>query len=133
MDSVQLTGEVTRFKGTGRQLGYPTANLTATTDLKDGVYFGYADMAGFQSHPAMIFIGIPVTVGDTGHRIEAHLFDIPDVDYYGQHLNLIIRHFHRANLAFTSVDELMAAIKADEAAARAWFANPGNQVETTVS
>ncbi|MDP9131123.1 MAG: riboflavin kinase, partial [Candidatus Binatota bacterium] len=54
---VTLGGTVTRFKGNGRRLGYPTANLTIKTDLADGVYFGLADLADWSDNPAVIFIG----------------------------------------------------------------------------
>lgn len=116
-----LHGTVTRFKGNGRRLGYPTANITAETGLKDGVYFGFADLAGFSSHPSLIFVGVPTTVGDTERRAEVHLLDIPDEDYYDKPLTATAEHYHRANQTFAGIDELVAVMKADEAAARAWF------------
>ena len=122
MQTVTLSGVVTPFTGHGRQLGYPTANLTTATDLADGVYFGLADLAGFTDHPALIFIGVPTTLGDRQRRVEAYLLDIPDEDYYGQTLSASLRHFHRANQTFADVGELVEAMRADEATARAWFA-----------
>lgn len=117
----KLGGIVTAFSGNGRSLGYPTANLTASTSLKDGVYFGFADLGTYQDNPALIFIGVPTTVGDAERRIEAHLLDIPDKDYYGLHLNLRIYKFLRPNKKFDSVSELIAAIRKDEVAAHKWF------------
>jgi riboflavin kinase/FMN adenylyltransferase len=122
MKPVNLQGTVTRFKGDGRRLGYPTANLTIGTDLEDGVYFGFADLTRWRQQPALIFIGTPTTMGDAGRRIEAHLLDIPDTDYYDQQLSLDIRHYHRTNQTFAGLPELLAAMKADEAAARQWLA-----------
>jgi len=119
---VHLAGKVTRFKGDGRQLGYPTANLITYTDLKDGVYFGFADLKHWQHRPALIFIGTPTTMGSTSRRVEAYLLDIPDEDYYGQPLRLTISYFHRANEKFEDVITLIKAIRADEAAGRQWFA-----------
>jgi FAD synthase len=122
---VSLHGTVTRFKGDGRRLGYPTANLTTRTDLKDGVYFGFADLSSWTHQPAVIFIGTPTTMGATKRRVEAHLLDIPDVDYYNLPLQVSIEYFHRGNQTFTDADELVIAMHADEAAARTWFAtNP---------
>lgn len=118
-----LSGIVTRFKGDGRRLGYPTANLAVKTDITDGVYFGFADMAGFRKHPSIIFVGVPTTTGDIRRRVEAHLFDIPDEDYYDQHLELSLNYFHRANQTFADIDELKKVMHADEAAARRWFAD----------
>ena len=122
LQPVTINGIITRFKGDGRHLGYPTANLTTTTDLKDGVYFGFADLAKWTNQPAIIFIGTPTTMGETTRRVEAHLLDIPDQDYYDQKLQLDIRYFHRANQTFPNVDALLKVMRADEAAARRWFA-----------
>ena len=122
MQPVTLRGTVTRFKGDGRRLGYPTANLTVGTDLADGVYFGFANLADWTHQPAIIFIGTPTTMGETARRVEAHLLDIPDKDYYDLPLALSIEHFHRGNRKFASATELIAAMHADEAAARHWFA-----------
>jgi riboflavin kinase/FMN adenylyltransferase len=122
MKAVTLTGQVTPFAGTGRRLGYPTANIRTGTDLSEGVYFGFADLAQFSARPALIFIGVPTTVGDHERRVEVHVLDIPDIDYYDQPLSVKIEYFHRPNKHFESVDELIAAMHADEAAARSWFA-----------
>ncbi len=117
-----LRGTTTRFKGNGRQLGYPTANLTTETNLADGVYFGYADLADWEHHPAIIFIGVPTTMGDRERRIEVYLLDIPDRDYYDQPLTATIGYYHRANQTFGSIAALLAVMKDDEQAAREWFA-----------
>ncbi len=131
MKQARLTGEVRHYAGNGRRLGYPTANIATETDLKDGVYFGRADLAGYVRHPALIFVGTPTTMGDTVRRVEAHLLDIPDHDYYGERLKVETEHHHRANETFGSVEELLVAMKVDENAARAWFSahpleHPGN-------
>lgn len=117
-----LNGTVTRFKGNGRRLGYPTANTAVPTELPDGVYFGYANLSEYRHHPAIIFIGVPTTLGDTDRRVEAHLLDINDRDYYDLPLLLEVHKFHRQNRTFPSVDDLVTVMKADEQAARHWFA-----------
>jgi len=116
-----IEGEVVQFAGNGRKLGYPTANITTTTDRKDGVYFGTASLGIYTANPALIFIGTPTTVGDTVRRVEAYLLDIADKDYYGLKLKLKVQHFHRTNRTFDSVDELVEAMKTDEVYARKWF------------
>ncbi len=120
---VTIKGVVTRFKGNGRKLGYPTANLITKNDLKDGVYFGFTDLAEWSYHPAVIFVGVPTTLGDIERRVEAYLLDIPDKDYYGESLSVSVRHYHRANRTFTSIDKLLEVMRADEATARQWFAS----------
>jgi riboflavin kinase / FMN adenylyltransferase len=119
--SFTLSGTVTRFKGNGRRLGYPTANITTETDAKDGVYFGFADLAGFEQHPSLIFVGVPTTMGDTERRVEVHLLDIPDKDYYSQRLTTTLEQYHRSNRTFQTIAELVKVMKADETAAREWF------------
>lgn len=120
--SVELRGVVTPFAGNGRKLGYPTANIRTSTDLNDGVYFGWASLPEHQHQPALIFIGTPTSVGDKERRVEAHILDVPDVDYYDLPLQLYVAHFHRANKHFGSLDELKAAMKDDEQVGREWFA-----------
>jgi FAD synthase len=125
MRPVNLQGIVTRFKGDGRRLGYPTANLKIKTGLSDGVYFGFADLGDWTAQPTIIFIGTPTTMGETDRRVEAHLLDIPDRDYYDQNLRLEIKSFYRANKTFDNVEQLLEAMRGDEAEARRWFAaNP---------
>lgn len=121
MQHHQLTGTVTPFAGDGRSLGYPTANIMTHTDLTDGVYFGFANLGPYTRHPALIFVGIPTTMGQVERRVEAHLLDIPDQDYYGLKLELELIEYHRANRTFTSIEELQTAMRHDESVARAWF------------
>lgn len=125
MQPVRLSGSVTPFKGNGRQLGYPTANIKVETDLTDGVYFGFADLDAYTQQPALVFIGVPTTMGDDERRVEVHVLDIPDNDYYDQMLNVVITRFHRPNQKFDSVAELLTVMHGDEAAGRAWLgSNP---------
>jgi riboflavin kinase / FMN adenylyltransferase len=119
---VTLSGIVTRFKGNGRRLGYPTANLTIKTDLADGIYFGFADLDTWTGQPAIIFIGIPTTVGDKVRRVEVHLLDIPDIDYYDRPLSVSLRSRYRDSRTFDGIEALLEAMRADETAARQWFA-----------
>lgn len=116
---IEIKGIVTKYKGNGRKLGYPTANLDAKTNLKDGVYFGHADLKEFKSNPALIFIGTPTTMGDAKRRVEAYLLDIPDIDYYGEKIKITVETYHRPSQTFDSVDNLLLAMKNDEAEGRA--------------
>lgn len=117
----RLTGTTRHYAGNGRKLGYPTANIESDTDLADGVYFGYADLADYLAAPAIIFIGTPTTVGDTERRVEAHLLDVADTDYYDLPITLAVEYFHRSNKHFSSVEALQVAMNQDELAARDWF------------
>lgn len=122
MPPEKIKGIATHYRGNGRKLGYPTANIPINTVLPDGVYFGYADLGRFVRRPSIIFIGTPTTVGDTVRRLEAHLLDIPDQNYYGLRLSVEVWHLHRSTRTFDSVEDLLRVMKTDEAAARRWFA-----------
>lgn len=118
-----FSGTVTRFQGNGRKLGYPTANFHITTDLSDGVYFGFTELKNYRNHPSLIFLGVPTTMGDTERRLETYLLDIPDEDYYDLPISVVLQDYHRPNQTFDSVDNLLVAMKADEAATRQWLAS----------
>ena len=117
----QLEGRVTHFDGNGRSLGYPTANISVETALQEGVYFGFCNLEAYKNQPSLIFIGTPTTLNKTKHRVEAHLLDAVDKDYYGLNLQITLGHFHRPNQHFSSIEELVKTIKADEIAGRKWF------------
>lgn len=117
----EVSGVTMPFEGNGRRLGYPTANITVANRMKEGVYFGYADLGPYSHHPALIFVGIPSTVGAKSYRVEAHLLAVADEDYYGMTMRLEICHFYRPNEQFASIDELVAAMHDDEAALRQWM------------
>jgi FAD synthase len=122
IDHVEFEAVTEPFEGNGRKLGYPTANIRVKTDLKDGVYFGYANLENYINQPALIFIGTPITVGATTHRVEAYLLDVTDKDYYDLSLKLTIHFYHRPNQKFRSMKKLKEVIKSDELSARQWFA-----------
>lgn len=123
-----IEGEVKQFNGKGRQLGYPTANLMTDTDLDDGVYFGHADLIGYKNQPALIFVGVPTTMGDTERRVEVHLLDIPDEDYYEENLTATLEYYHRPNETFANAEELLVVMKDDEAKARVWVSSGSTQI-----
>lgn len=119
---VKLEGITAKFAGNGRLFGYPTANFTVNQKIAEGIYFGYSDLANYEHHPSLIFVGVPRTVGDKQYRIETHLLDALDVDYYNLPIIVELRHFHRTNEVFSSNDQLLKAMKNDESIGRLWFA-----------
>ncbi len=118
---VSLRGVTVSHGKNGRSLGYPTANIETDTALADGVYVGLASLGKFKRHPALVFIGAPVTVGDNHRRVEAHLINIPNDDYYDQKLTVEVMEFLRPDQRFNSLDGLLVAMRADEVSAHEWF------------
>jgi riboflavin kinase/FMN adenylyltransferase len=106
----------------GRDLGFPTANLTPapTWLLASGVYAGRAAWNG-QSAAAVINIGVRPTFADSALVIEAHLLDTK-VDLYDRLLTLAFVARVRDERKFASVEALRAQISEDVAAARALLA-----------
>ena len=111
----ELEGEVVEGDRRGRDLGFPTANLSLDPDQPlppKGIYAGAA-----LGHRAAISIGVNPHFGGNVLRVEAHLLDFDD-DIYGRRVTLELWERLRDERAFASLDELVAAIADDVAAAR---------------
>ncbi|MGD0742524.1 MAG: riboflavin kinase [Acidimicrobiales bacterium] len=107
----------------GRELGFPTANLTPGEGKgcpEDGVYAGYVIRADGTRHASAISVGRrPTYYDDEGLLVvEAHLLDF-DGDLYGERLIVHIDEFIRGQLRFDSVEELRQKIADDVVAVRA--------------
>ena len=79
-----LIGEVVRGEGRGRQIGVPTANLSAWPEQimpANGVYASWAKLDD-EVCLAATHVGRRPTFGGTGISIEPHLLDF-DRDIYG--------------------------------------------------
>ncbi|MEC8683785.1 MAG: riboflavin kinase, partial [Bacteroidota bacterium] len=105
-----------RGKGLGKKFNYPTANLKIEEDYKlipaKGVYVVQATLANERVY-GMMSIGTNPTVGGSDLTIETFFFDF-DADLYDQHLQIELLTRIRDEKKFNSVDELIAAMQADE-------------------
>lgn len=112
----RLEGEVQHGDHRGRSLGYPTANLAVAGDLAlpaDGVYAGWLD-----GMPAAISVGTNPTFGGTVRRVEAHVLDRNDLDYYGKSVTVDFARRIRGMVRFAQVDELRRQMDDDVARCR---------------
>jgi len=112
----EVEGIVVHGDHRGRLLGFPTANLQTPPDVlvpKLGIYAGAT-----LGRKAAITIGTNPTYGGTERRAEAHLLDF-DGDLYGQRLVVELWEHLRDEAKFSSESELVEAIGADCARARA--------------
>ena len=116
-----LEGTVTRGAGRGRQLGFPTANLSTDNELfpPNGVYATAVLMDG-EIHASVTNVGVRPTFGASGPVVESHIFDV-DRDLYGCRIRVAFVQRLRDELAFSDGDALRVQIARDCDAARALF------------
>ncbi|WP_150955729.1 bifunctional riboflavin kinase/FAD synthetase [Microbacterium testaceum] len=119
-------GEVVHGLKRGRELGYPTANLSP--DLEgfipaDGVYAGWlVDVDGARriSYPAAISVGTNPTFDDVHARqVEAYVIDETGLDLYGHHVEVRFVERVREMTAFDGIDALLVQMADDVERARA--------------
>ena len=106
----------------GRELGYPTANITldASSALAHGIY-ATTIKVGDTVHPSVASYGRRPTFGDKPPLLEVHLFDFSG-DLYGQDVEVAFHAFLRPELKFDGIDALIAQMDKDSAEAKAALA-----------
>lgn len=108
-----IEGTVIHGKSRGRDLGFPTANITTPNELppKEGVYAVSAHIEG-KVYKGAANIGKNPTFGDEPPSYEVHLLDF-DGDLYGKFIKIRFIKRIRDEAKFKSVDELVKQIKKD--------------------
>jgi riboflavin kinase/FMN adenylyltransferase len=109
-----LRATVVRGREVGRELGFPTANISLDepyAQIADGVYGGYAYVDD-QPYKAAISVGLPATFEEAQPSIEAHLLDF-DGNLYQKQVKLAFLERIRAMHGFESIDELKATVNAN--------------------
>lgn len=113
-------GEVVHGLKRGRELGYPTANLSPELEgfvPADGVYAGWlidVDGARRISYPAAISIGTNPTFDDVHQRqVEVYVLDETDLDLYGHHVEVRFVERVRGMAAFDGIDALLVQMADD--------------------
>jgi riboflavin kinase / FMN adenylyltransferase len=123
----RVEGVVVRGHRRGRALGFPTANLETlphTAIPADGIYAGWLTTVGpsgqeLERWPAAISVGTNPTFDGQERSIEAYALDRDDLDLYGVHVAVDFAARLRGMERFDSVDELVAQMHRDVAAAAA--------------
>lgn len=120
---VDLRGEVVHGHKRGRELGFPTANLSAVVDAlvpADGVYAGWlVDHDTALRYPAAVSVGTNPTFDDVLVRqVEAHVLDEDSLDLYGHDVTVEFSARLRGMVAFEGIEALKAQMAADVVAAR---------------
>lgn len=118
--SHRVEGTVVHGDARGRELGYPTANLTTTPHSAvpaDGVYAASLIVAPYTAHetsyPAAVSIGTNPTFGSRERRVEAYVLDRDDLALYGAHVAIDFVARIRGQATFDGIDALVARMAID--------------------
>jgi riboflavin kinase/FMN adenylyltransferase len=118
----RVAGEVIHGAHLGRTIGFPTANIVPPeplVSLADGIYASWATLPDDRGpRAAMTYVGTRPTVNSGARLVETNLFDFSG-DLYGQIIDVDVIERLRADATFSGIDELVAQLHRDEAAARA--------------
>lgn len=120
-----LEGRVTRGRGFGRELGFPTANLRlGFIPACEGIFAAAADL-GDGPRPAAVSVGFNPTLGGLPQpSTEAH-FPGYDGDLYGRRVALRLMLKIRDEKKYDSTGALRDAIAEDVRKVLAWWAASG--------
>jgi riboflavin kinase/FMN adenylyltransferase len=119
-----IEGVVVEGARRGRELGFPTANLSTDNDLvpPTGVYATAAEIGGTR-WPAVTNVGVRPTFEAAGRvTVEAHVLGL-QADVYGARLALSFVQRLRDERRFADVDALREQIAADVRRAKRLFDN----------
>jgi riboflavin kinase/FMN adenylyltransferase len=124
-----LTGKVTKGKGLGKQIDYPTANIEITEDYKiipkQGSYIVKSIIRDKLVY-GMMNIGMNPTVNGNMQTIEVHFFDF-DKDIYGKTIEIELLDRIRDEEKFESIEALKLQLAKDKESALKFISNQNAQ------
>lgn len=108
-----VEGKVVHGHHRGKLLGFPTANIKPESKLQppEGVYAAYCRV-GTETRLAVMNIGRNPTFKDRRTSFEVHILDFSE-DLYGETLKVYIVDRLRAEMTFSSPEELKSQIRKD--------------------
>lgn len=118
-----VQGEVEHGEKRGRELGYPTANISLDpgNSLAHGIY-ATTIKVGDGVHASVASYGRRPTFGNRPPLLEVFLFDF-EGDLYGQQVEVAFHSYLRPELKFDGIEPLIAQMDKDSAEARAALAS----------
>jgi riboflavin kinase/FMN adenylyltransferase len=125
----EVRGVVAHGDERGRELGFPTANVSVPGDIllpADGIYAGWFARADGAVHPAALSLGRRPTFYAESNvsLLEAHLLDFSG-DLYDEHVRVRFVERLRGEERFDSLEALVEQIQRDCDQARAVLAASG--------
>ena len=114
-----LSGQVVHGEGRGKELGFPTANLSLAPQIivpADGIYATWVRVEG-KRLPSATSIGTRPTFGSNARTVETHILDVSE-NFYGSDLVLELVDRLRDEWRFKTVDDLINQMHRDVLEAR---------------
>lgn len=117
----RMVGEVIHGAARGRELGFPTANLSPESTgfiPADGVYAGWLIDEANRKWPAAISVGSNPTFEGVPRQVEAHVIDrkdsgVEDFNLYGQRVVVEFVQRLRPMVAYRGIEALVEQITED--------------------
>jgi riboflavin kinase/FMN adenylyltransferase len=102
----------------GKELGFPTANIAARTEVLplDGIYATLFHL-GARDLPSVSSVGCNPTFGPGPRTIESFIFDFHE-EIYGERVRLSFVKRIREEKKFAAADDLVEQIRADVRSAK---------------
>ena len=118
----EIMGRVIHGQKLGRQLGFPTANITLQRVKApfSGVYLVRLNRSNGQSLDGVANIGVKPTVGNFKPSLEVHLLAFNE-DLYGEIVSVHFLEKLREEKKFNGIEELKSQINIDVASAKQYF------------
>ncbi len=113
MDIVTIEGVVVKGRQLGRELGFPTANISLAegVEVESGVYRSVVLVLG-REYCAVTNVGVNPTINGVGRHAESYLFDFSQ-DIYGEKIKVELHERLRGEQRFESVEQLREQIARD--------------------
>ncbi len=114
-------GKVQTGHGRGKDLGFPSANISIHKNIGEGIYISEAKING-KIYPALTFIGASITFGDKKYHSETYILDFSG-NIYNIWVSIKLLKKIRDNKKFGSVEDLIKAMNQDKKVAIDYFKN----------
>jgi riboflavin kinase/FMN adenylyltransferase len=116
-----VSGHVVAGHGRGREMGFPTANISSRTEVlpSDGIYATVFEV-NQEKWPSVSSIGVNPTFGAGPRTVESFIFDFA-ADIYGASVKLSFVKRIREERKFAALRDLVAQMHEDVKTAKAIF------------
>lgn len=112
-------GKVKSGEKRGRKLGFPTANLSLSKKIPEGIYISKARIER-KWYPSLTFIGKAKTFNGEDYQAETYFLSF-NKNIYDRWMSIKLLKKIRDNKKFESEKELIIAMKNDEKIAKNYF------------